>query len=75
MSNIVARRIELCKACDRLTSFNICKECGCFMPVKTRIKSAECPIGKWSKAPEVLIEEIPQMVNALRNSPPRSADE
>ena len=24
-----------------------CQECGCFMPAKTRLKGAVCPIGKW----------------------------
>lgn len=46
----VAFRIETCKNCDRLNSLNFCRECGCFMPAKVRIKSAACPIGKWDKA-------------------------
>lgn len=46
----VAYRIETCKNCDRLNTLKFCKECGCFMPAKVRIKSASCPIGKWGKA-------------------------
>jgi len=49
MSNPVAVRIELCKACDRLNKLNFCSECGCFMPAKVRFKSASCPIGKWGR--------------------------
>jgi membrane protease subunit (stomatin/prohibitin family) len=46
----VAFRIETCKNCDRLNSLKFCRECGCFMPAKVRIKSVACPIGKWDKA-------------------------
>jgi hypothetical protein len=24
-----------------------CKQCGCFMPMKVKLKDAECPVGKW----------------------------
>lgn len=43
----VAYRIEQCKACSNLSVLNICKECGCFMPAKVRLKWSSCPIGKW----------------------------
>jgi hypothetical protein len=43
----VGYRIAQCKACDNLNKANFCKECGCFMPVKVRFKSSQCPIGKW----------------------------
>ncbi len=37
-----------CRDCDRLIRATwTCKECGCFMKVKTRVPSAECPLGKW----------------------------
>lgn len=70
-SIIVAKRIELCKACDRLTSFNTCKECGCFMPAKTRIKSAECPLKKWGRVVDLeeRSDQLPEIVNALNNAP------
>jgi hypothetical protein len=41
-----SRRIEICRACEHYAMF-ICKQCGCFMPAKTRLKGAQCPIGKW----------------------------
>jgi len=41
-------RLEICRACPRLFAPTVtCKECGCFMKVKTQIKTAVCPIGKW----------------------------
>ena len=45
----LSNRIEICKSCPELNSLNFCKQCGCFMPVKVRIKSAECPLKKWTK--------------------------
>ena len=41
-------RLAICKGCDRLFKPTMtCKECGCFMKVKTHMKSQKCPIGKW----------------------------
>lgn len=40
-------RLEICNNCDKLNPINICKVCGCFMPLKTKFKSAECPLKKW----------------------------
>jgi len=41
-------RLDICKGCDRITfATRQCKECGCFMALKTWLKEAECPIGKW----------------------------
>jgi hypothetical protein len=41
-------RLNICKACPRLFKPTMqCKECGCFMRIKTRMKSQSCPIGKW----------------------------
>jgi predicted Zn-ribbon and HTH transcriptional regulator len=46
----VARRIALCGRCVHLIpNINVCKKCGCFMPAKTRLSGARCPIGKWEK--------------------------
>lgn len=41
-------RALICRDCDRLLRATwSCKECGCFMKIKTRVPSAECPLGKW----------------------------
>lgn len=44
-------RYETCLGCERLFKpTRTCKECGCFMSMKTWLKFAECPIGKWGQA-------------------------
>lgn len=42
------RRYSICEACPRLVKLTKqCKECGCFMNLKTKLEAAVCPIGKW----------------------------
>jgi len=52
--DIVNRRWDICKACPELTASNRCKQCGCFMKVKTKIATSRCPIGKWEKEYEFI---------------------
>lgn len=41
-------RLDICNGCDRLfKATKTCKECGCFMSLKTWLKDATCPIDKW----------------------------
>lgn len=41
-------RFDTCKGCDRLFKpTRTCRECGCFMALKTWLSSSECPLGKW----------------------------
>ena len=41
-------RLNICLSCDRLMRVtNQCKECGCFMNLKVKLKDATCPLGKW----------------------------
>jgi hypothetical protein len=47
---IADQRMEICKQCEHLKSFNRCDKCGCFMDGKTHVLDAECPIGKWKSA-------------------------
>jgi hypothetical protein len=42
------KRMDICEVCPRLLkTTHQCKECGCFMKMKTKLKNAECPLGKW----------------------------
>lgn len=42
------RRYAICEECPRLLKLTKqCKECGCFMNLKTKLQHATCPIGKW----------------------------
>lgn len=41
-------KYEICKQCSSFNSnLKTCKECGCFMPAKTKVPKTTCPIGKW----------------------------
>lgn len=41
-------RFSVCKKCPELIPIvNQCKQCGCFMSLKTTMKIAKCPLGKW----------------------------
>lgn len=43
------KRYNECLECERLFKpTRTCKECGCFMSLKTWLKEASCPIGKWN---------------------------
>lgn len=44
---IAKQRYETCKKCPMLTRFKFCKNCGCFMPLKTRLINQNCPLGYW----------------------------
>jgi len=42
------KRFSICLDCDKLLPItHQCKECGCFMKVKTKLKNTKCPLGKW----------------------------
>jgi predicted RNA-binding Zn-ribbon protein involved in translation (DUF1610 family) len=49
-------RLKLCNSCPErlkaskkqaLTKFSRCPECGCFIYLKDRLKTEECPLGDW----------------------------
>lgn len=41
-------RMAICEDCPSLTHpMKQCKECGCFMLIKTKLAGAKCPLGKW----------------------------
>jgi hypothetical protein len=45
---IINSRMSTCLDCDRYIHITSqCKECGCIMPLKTKLKNASCPLGKW----------------------------
>ena len=39
-------RMDTCSACEFYKNSR-CAKCGCFMEVKVKLLSLECPIGKW----------------------------
>lgn len=45
---LAEQRLNICKGCPELIKLTRqCKKCGCFMQVKSKMKLAVCPIGKW----------------------------
>lgn len=42
------QRMEICEQCVRFFSpTKQCKECGCIMPIKTKLEGAVCPLNNW----------------------------
>lgn len=42
------KRLSICKQCEYLKlEHYMCKQCGCFMRMKTSLNGTNCPIGKW----------------------------
>ena len=42
------KRMQICLGCEHLIKLtHQCKKCGCLMNLKTKLKDATCPIGKW----------------------------
>lgn len=39
-------RIKICNICE-YNRLKVCTQCGCMIDAKTKLKKAECPIGKW----------------------------
>ena len=45
---VAKQRQDICNGCDkRIKLTNQCKECGCFLAAKTKIKQEKCPLEKW----------------------------
>lgn len=46
-SEIQETRYNICKICPSFTVLKTCRECGCIMPLKIKMASANCPLHKW----------------------------
>lgn len=44
---VLNARLELCNACPRLSVTRQCKECLCFVDLKTKLRQEKCPLDKW----------------------------
>lgn len=45
--DVQKQRYSICEECPHLTLAKTCTQCGCFMPAKTKLSHASCPIEKW----------------------------
>ena len=45
---VANNRIAICRECPEfIKATSQCKQCGCFMKMKVKLKDATCPLGKW----------------------------
>ena len=42
----IQKRRDICSGCEMFANGR-CKKCGCFLKLKTTMRSQHCPIGKW----------------------------
>jgi hypothetical protein len=41
-------RMSICRSCEHFdANRTVCKQCGCFLQLKTQFANMRCPIGKW----------------------------
>lgn len=49
IENMARLRYNICLECkSRKKISNICGECGCYLPAKTRSETSECPLKYWN---------------------------
>lgn len=47
---IVKDRLETCEKCEHfLSTFSLCKKCGCAIRFKVLLEVADCPLNKWKE--------------------------
>lgn len=49
LATLAHARMAACSVCPHYNRSlpGVCGQCGCFMPVKTQLVEAKCPLGKW----------------------------
>lgn len=50
------KRLITCNDCDK-NKHGVCQECGCFIGVKAKWATEDCPLGKWPKIELPMIEQ------------------
>jgi len=44
------KRLEVCRRCvEYNATLYQCRECGCFLKIKSLLKNQKCPKGKWNE--------------------------
>lgn len=56
-------RVGICSSCDKLSAIKCCSECNCFMPAKTWLVFAYCPLHKWEA-----LGDLPDDINKESNN-------
>lgn len=60
---IAAERMSFCNQCPKLNGAKVCGECHCFMPAKTKLPNASCPLGFWGTVR--VMQDDPQKVAVI----------
>jgi len=48
---VATDRLKTCYSCEFFSKeTKTCDKCGCFMLLKVKVPSAECPVHKWAKS-------------------------
>lgn len=47
-TEVASERMAVCRECP-MFNLGVCGECHCFMPLKTKLPNAECPLHKWGQ--------------------------
>lgn len=46
--DLIEERMDICVTCEFYRpKSNRCVKCGCFMALKSTLRQAKCPVGKW----------------------------
>lgn len=43
----IISRNNICNDCPVQSDHKTCTACGCWLPLKTRLKESECPLDEW----------------------------
>lgn len=50
IEELASKRMDVCNECSiKNTLINVCTDCGCYLPAKTRNLKEKCPKDKWKK--------------------------
>jgi hypothetical protein len=45
---VVAQRLAICDGCEvQNKTLHMCTACGCYLPLKTKLKESTCPMELW----------------------------
>lgn len=57
-----AERVKICKGCEHYNrKEDECEECGCYIPIKTKVVFESCPVNKWGVDKESWNKKFPEI--------------
>lgn len=47
---VAEKRMNMCKECEHfIKETKTCRQCGCYMEYKVKLRSVSCPLHKWTR--------------------------